>query len=145
MPSFDLAARLPAAVDLVYRVVADVEQYPVFLPDVSQVIRTGDEVSMTLKLGPLSVTLVTRVRLVPNASIELTQVRGPFRRFDARWSFAQDGEETAVGYHAEYDLPWWSPLLAGPASMMMEMQTQRQIRAFEARVRTLLDSPTTAG
>jgi ribosome-associated toxin RatA of RatAB toxin-antitoxin module len=129
----------------VYRVVADVEQYPVFLSDVSRVERSGDEVSMTLRLGPVPVTLVTRARFTPGVSIELTQLRGPFRRFDARWTFAGDGEATAVGYHADYELPWWSPLLAGPAGLMIEMQTQRQIRAFEARVRALLDSPAAAG
>jgi coenzyme Q-binding protein COQ10 len=145
VPALDIAARLPAPVDLVYRVVADVEQYPSFLPDVSRVTRHGDEVSMTLRLGPVPVTLVTRARFTPNASIDLVQVRGPFRRFDARWTFSREGDETAVGYHADYELPWWSPLMAGPAGLMMEMQTQRQIRAFEARVRTLLDSPAPAG
>jgi coenzyme Q-binding protein COQ10 len=145
VPALDLAARLPAPVDLVYRVVADVEQYPAFLPDVSQVARQGAEVSMTLRLGPVPVTLVTRARFSPNASIELIQMSGPFRRFEARWTFAARGEETEIGYHAEYELPWWSPLLSGPAGIVMEMQAQRQIRAFEARVRALLDSPATAG
>jgi len=140
-----LTARLPAPVDLVYQVVADVERYPSFLPDVARVERQGDLVSMTLRLGLLLVTLVTRARFAPNQSITLTQVRGPFRRFEARWTFVSRGPQTEVAYHAEYELPWWSPLMAVPAGLVMEMQTQRQIRAFEARVRALLDSAPAAG
>jgi coenzyme Q-binding protein COQ10 len=137
MPDLDLRAHIPAPIDLVYQVVADVEQYPAFLPDVASVDKCGDVVAMKLRMGPLPVRLVTQARFTPSEAIDLTQVEGPFRRFSARWTFTPRADGTEVGYHASYELPLWTPLLAGPARYLLEHQTQRQIRAFESRVRAL--------
>jgi coenzyme Q-binding protein COQ10 len=137
MSQLDLRAHISAPVDLVYQVVADVEQYPAFLSDVASVDKRGDVVAMTLRMGPLPVRLVTQARFTPSEAIDLTQVEGPFRRFSARWTFTPTDDGTEVGYHADYELPLWNPLLAGPARYLLEHQTQRQIRAFESRVRTL--------
>jgi coenzyme Q-binding protein COQ10 len=137
MPELDLRAHISAPVNLVYQVVADVEHYPAFLPDVASVDKRGDVVAMKLRMGPLPVKLVTQARFTPSEAIELTQVEGPFRRFSARWTFTPRDDGTDVGYHADYELPLWNPLLAAPARYLLEHQTQRQIRAFETRVRAL--------
>jgi ribosome-associated toxin RatA of RatAB toxin-antitoxin module len=137
MAQLDLQAHIPAAVDLVYQVVADVERYPTFLSDVASVDKQGDMVAMTLRMGLVPVRLVTRAEFTPSRSIDLTQVEGPFRRFNARWTFTPRDDGTDVGYHADYELPLWTPLLAGPARLLLEHQTNRQIRGFESRVRAL--------
>jgi coenzyme Q-binding protein COQ10 len=134
MPQLDLSAHIAAPVDLVYQVVADVEQYPTFLPDVAAVDRRDDIVAMTLRMGLISTQLVTRARFTPHQTIELSLVEGPFRRFDARWTFAPAGAGTDVTYHADYELPLIGSLFAGPARFLLAQQTERQIRAFEARV-----------
>ena len=141
MPALDLTARIDAPVDLVYGVVADVERYPEFLPDVARVDRRGDLVSMVLRLGPLPVTLVSRARFSPPEAIDLEQVEGPFRRFTARWTFAREDRGTRVAYRAEYELPLFGLLLGGAAGHLLERGAQSQIRAFEARVLGLLERP----
>jgi ribosome-associated toxin RatA of RatAB toxin-antitoxin module len=134
MPQLDLRAHIAAPVDLVYQVVADVEQYPSFLPDVAAVDRRDDIVAMTLRMGLMSTKLVTRARFTPSRAIDLSLVEGPFRRFDARWTFAPAGAGTDVAYHADYELPLIGSLFAVPARYLLEQQTARQMRAFEARV-----------
>ena len=137
MSALDLRAHIAAPVALVYGVVADVEQYPAFLSDVVAVNRDGDRVAMRLRMGVLPITLVTRARFAPPDSIELEQIDGPFRRFQARWSFAPAGDGADVRYQAEYELPLIGSLFATPAGLLLERQTQQQIRAFGARVRAL--------
>ena len=134
MPQLDLRAHIAAPVDLVYQVVADVEQYPSFLPDVAAVDRRDDIVAMTLQMGLMSAQLVTRARFTPSRAIDLSLIEGPFRRFDARWTFTPAGPGTDVAYHADYELPLIGSLFAAPARYLLEQQTARQIRAFEARV-----------
>jgi len=135
-----LTAHIRAAVDLVYQVVADVERYPKFLPDVSRVERSGDIVAMTLRMGPVPVKLVTRATFSPPDAIELQLVEGPFRSFRARWSFTPSGDGTDVTYQADYELPLFGLLLTGATSHFLEHATQRQIRAFESRVRELAEA-----
>ena len=53
------SAHLDAPVELVYQVVADVEQYPAFLADVASVEKRGDVVAMTLQMGLMPIALVT--------------------------------------------------------------------------------------
>jgi ribosome-associated toxin RatA of RatAB toxin-antitoxin module len=141
MPQFDLHAHIAAPVDLVYQVVADVEQYPSFLPDVAAVDRRDDIVAMTLRMGLISAELVTRARFTPPRAIDLSLVDGPFRRFEARWTFTPAGAGTDVAYHADYELPLIGSLFGGPARYLLEQQTTRQIRAFEARVLARVIAP----
>jgi ribosome-associated toxin RatA of RatAB toxin-antitoxin module len=137
MSTVDLRAHIAAPVELVYEVVADVEQYPEFLFDVAAVDRAGDRVLMRLRMGLLSVTLVTRARFAPTESIDLEQIEGPFRRFQARWTFAPAADGTDVRYQAAYELPIVGALFALPAGALLERQTKQQIRAFDGRVREL--------
>jgi ribosome-associated toxin RatA of RatAB toxin-antitoxin module len=145
MPDLDLRAVVAAPVELVYHVVADVERYPDFLPDVARVEREADVVAMTVKLGVLPVRLVSRARFDPPRSIDLEQLQGPFRRFHAMWTFEASGGATSIGYRADYALPLLGGALAGlmggPARALLEAQVQRQIRAFEARVLELAARP----
>jgi ribosome-associated toxin RatA of RatAB toxin-antitoxin module len=134
MAELDLSAHIAAPAQLVYAVVADVEQYPAFLPDVGAVDRDGDRVTMTLWMGLLSMRLVTQARFNAPESIELIQLEGPFRRFDARWSFLPTESGTEVRYRAEYELPLFGSFLGWPAGVLLRQQTERQIRGFEARV-----------
>jgi ribosome-associated toxin RatA of RatAB toxin-antitoxin module len=135
-----LTAHMNAAVELVYQVVSDVEQYPAFLPDVSRVERSGDVVAMTLRMGLVPVKLVTRATFTPPHAIELQMVEGPFRSFRARWTFTPSGDGTDVAYDADYELPLLGFMLTGAASHFLEQATQRQIRAFESRVRELAEA-----
>jgi ribosome-associated toxin RatA of RatAB toxin-antitoxin module len=140
MARLTLSAHLDAPVELVYQVVADVEQYPAFLADVASVEKRGDVVAMTLRMGLMPIALVTRARFAPPRTIELVQLDGPFRSFSARWAFTPRGHGTDVAYDAEYELPLFGLLFTGAAGYLLEQQTQRQIGAFASRVLELAGS-----
>ena len=79
---------IEAPVETVYRVVADVESYPEFLPGVKRVARLeGDVVEMTVGLGPIDVTWTSKARMTPYESIVIDLVEGPFRQLAGEWSF----------------------------------------------------------
>lgn len=140
MARLHLTAHINAPIALVYQVVADVEQYPAFLPEVLRVEKTADVVAMTLRTGLVPVRLVTRATFTPLRAIDLELVEGPFRSFQARWSFVPSGDGTDVAYDADYELPRFALMLTGAAGHFLEHATQRQIRAFESRVRELAEA-----
>ena len=135
MPALDLREIIAAPVDVVYGVVSDVERYPEFLPDVDRVEKRADVVAMQIRAGLVPVRLVTRARFDPPRAIHLDLLEGPFRAFRARWTFTPtEAGATEVAYHADYELPRFAALLGGVGGFLLEQQTQRQIRAFQARV-----------
>ena len=139
MPALDLREVIAAPVALVYDVVADVERYPEFLPDVDAVEKRDDVVAMKVRAGVVPIRMVTRVRFDPPRAIDLDLVDGPFPSFRARWTFTPTADgATEVAYHADYELPWFGALLGGVSGLLLEQQTQRQIRAFQARVQARL-------
>lgn len=82
----------------VYAVIADVESYPQFLPWCTHARideRSGDEVVATvgIKRGPLGGEFTTRNRLVPDHSIAMNLVRGPFSTLEGLWTVEPLGEK----------------------------------------------------
>lgn len=75
----------------VYGVIADVESYPLFLPWCTHARvdeRREDEVVATvgIRRGPLGGEFTTRNRLVPDRSIAMQLVRGPFSTLEGLWT-----------------------------------------------------------
>jgi ribosome-associated toxin RatA of RatAB toxin-antitoxin module len=109
------------AADL-FRLVADVEAYPTFLPwcaasEVSR--REPAEVIATLhvRYRGMRQRFTTRNAMVDGARIEMRLVDGPFRHLNGRWAFAPLAEDACrVDFRLAYELA--SPLLSraiGPA------------------------------
>jgi ribosome-associated toxin RatA of RatAB toxin-antitoxin module len=76
-----------------YGLVADVLRYPEFLPwcTGAQVLAAeGEFVTVTLGLqrGIARGSFTTRNRLVPERSMEMRLVEGPFATLEGRWDFA---------------------------------------------------------
>jgi ribosome-associated toxin RatA of RatAB toxin-antitoxin module len=86
------SALLPYTAGQMYGLVIDVERYPEFLPWCSGArILTADGEFVTVSLG-LSRGLVrghftTRNRHVPDRSVEMKLVEGPFSLLEGRWDF----------------------------------------------------------
>lgn len=137
MPELLEEVILTAPVEEVYPVVADVERYPEFLPDVKAVRREGDLVEMTVQAGPLELTWVHRAEFVENREIRLTLVRGPFRRLDGRWSFTPVDGGTLVTYRTAWDLNLPLPGAGLIVSRALKANLEGTIRAFVRRIRDL--------
>jgi len=134
MPELREQVVVAAPVEQVYRVVADVDAYPRFLPGVRAVRRQGDLVEMTVQVGPLELTWTHRAEFEENRAIRLRLVQGPFRRLDGCWTFTPTPEGTLATYHTiwELDLPIPGARLA--VSQALKANLQRTIRAFAERI-----------
>ena len=109
---------IDAPLSLVYRVIADVAAYPQFLPGVQRVRQEGDRFEMTVRLGPLDVTWTSRAVLVPDTSIDVQLVRGPFRRMDVRWTFGSRSVNIGFngGNYLGVPVPQWTDYLGSEAA-----------------------------
>lgn len=87
------SALLPYSTGQMYGLVADVLRYPEFLPWCTGARILADEgefvtVSLGLQRGLARGSFTTRNRLVPERSVEMRLVEGPFSLLEGRWEFA---------------------------------------------------------
>ena len=104
MPSFATQRRVRFTPRQMFDVVADVEQYPKFLPMCdSLVIRSRQNtpdghsiLTATMGVGYKAIreTFTTRVTLAPQEPRILVEyLDGPFKRLENRWRFLPDGQD----------------------------------------------------
>src|SRR6202000_2276916 len=101
VPPHNKSRIVPYTADLMYRVVADVEQYPKFLPWVAalRVLSRqpdGDREIVTAEMavgyGALREKYTSRVVLDPAAhTIAVAQTNGPFKVLENHWRFVPEG------------------------------------------------------
>jgi len=86
------SAFLPYTAAQMYGLVTDVERYPEFLPWCTSATILADEGDQaTVKLGLSSgfarASFTTRNRMVPDRSVTMNLVDGPFDLLEGRWDF----------------------------------------------------------
>ena len=129
----------PAA--LMYAVVADVEKYPEFLPWVVALrvlSRRADGLTaeMAVGYGGLRERYTSDVALDPaRHSIDVVQIKGPFRTLENHWRFTPKGEACEVEFAIAFEFR--SPLLHGVAGHAFEKVMLKMADAFEARAAQL--------
>ena len=142
MPSFETTRRIAHSAADMFALVADVEQYPQFVPlcDGLRVIKRealadGEMIIayMTVAYKLFSESFTSRVRLKPADGLILVEyLDGPFRRLDNRWTFTSLSEtESRVQFYLDYEFR------AKPLQVLMGSVFDRAFRkfadAFEAR------------
>lgn len=86
------SALLPYTAGQMYGLVTDVERYPEFLPWCNAariLVDEGEFVTVNLGLarGVVRGNFTTRNHLVPDRSVEMRLVEGPFNLLEGRWDF----------------------------------------------------------
>ena len=126
---------------LVYDVVSDFSRYPEFINDVVAARLDGDLCTMTLRIGPMTVPLKTRVERVPGQSVQFTLVEGPIRRLMGRWTFADDGPSTAVAFSADVEAGTLGQWMLRVVGRVAERHVQKVEAAFRRRIAALTGAP----
>jgi coenzyme Q-binding protein COQ10 len=137
---------LPYRPEQLFDLIADVEDYPEFLPWVSSLRawnRTeGPDGIKSLdaeaKVGFAIVreTFGTRVKLDPRSrTIEVGLLYGPFKRLRNKWRFLPDAKGTRVEF--EIDFEFKSRLLDAILAANLRHAADRLIGCFEAQARKL--------
>ncbi|MCS7003242.1 MAG: SRPBCC family protein, partial [Dehalococcoidia bacterium] len=134
MPEVRVDGVMAGPPPVVYGVVADVEQYPAFVPNVRRVRLDGDIVEMTVQVGPLELVWAHRVVFDPYRAIRLRLARGPFTHMDIDWTFAPDPAGTAVTYRTQWELSLRVPGAGFIIQNALRANVEQTIRAFQQRV-----------
>ncbi len=142
MPSFQTTRRVRHAPDKMFDLVADVEQYPRFVPlcealtvRLKRPLEDGREVmvaDMTVAYALFRETFTSKVTLDrPNNEILVEYLDGPFRHLENRWTFRPDGEGCAIGFWITYEFK--SRTLGALMGAMFDKAFRRFAEAFEER------------
>ena len=152
MPRHAERRRLPYSPEQIFDLVAAIERYPEFLPwcRAARILRRdGDILEADLVIGfkMFRVRFTSHVALTPSESIEVTYLRGPFKRLSNRWHFepADDGA-CVIDFYVDFEFR--SGLLQKAMTPLFAEAVRRMVASFEARAGALYgprhDAPSTA-
>jgi coenzyme Q-binding protein COQ10 len=142
MPQFSSKRRVRHAASDMFDLVADVEQYPQFVPLCSALrvkSRTQKDnaavivVEMTVAYKLIHQTFTSRVTLdKPNLKILVEYLDGPFSRLQNRWTFAPASQDSCdVEFFINYEFK--SRALAMLMGAMFDTAFRKFAAAFEKR------------
>jgi coenzyme Q-binding protein COQ10 len=137
MPDLLFERHVPHLPERMYALVADLENYPRFIPNctamnVKRDHGTTEDVrfaKMTIKFGPLTQSYTSRVVSDPIAlTITAHAVDGPFRYLDSKWNFEPEGQGTRVRF--DIDFKFNNPLIATIAEPAFAQKQDEIMDAF---------------
>ena len=143
MPAFETSRRVKHGADDMFALVADVENYPKFVPlcealrvrgrhdlDDGRTVLVAD---MTVAYKIVRETFTSRVTLMPAENVILVEyLDGPFRHLENRWTFKPiDDKSCDVGFYISYEFR--SRTLGALMGAMFDRAFRKFADAFEAR------------
>lgn len=141
MPAHSETKKLPYSAQQMYDLVADVANYPKFLPwtaaaRVRSVQDMGDHevmlADLVISFKVFREKFGSRVTLWPEAArIDTAYIDGPFKYLESTWRFEE--AEGGCTVHFEVDFEFRNRLLQGAAGLFFNEAMQRVVRAFERR------------
>ena len=136
---------LPHSPDQMFALVADVAQYPQFLPWTAAArirsrrpIPGGElmEADLVISFKLFREKFGSRVTLLPGEGRILTEyIDGPFRHLKSEWRFLPDPAGCKVAF--EVDFEFRNAILAGVIGLVFNEAMTRVVRAFETRAKAL--------
>ena len=137
---------VPYSADLMYRVVADAELYPQFLPWVVALrVLSRDDTGMIAEMavgyGPFRERYTSKVSLDPAArTIDVVEIKGPFRTLENHWRFTPEGstdgtERCRIDFSIAFEFA--NSLMQAAASAAFEKVLLEMTDAFVARAARL--------
>jgi coenzyme Q-binding protein COQ10 len=125
---------VPYSADLMFQVVADVEQYPKFLPWCVALLAA----EMAVGYGALREKYTSRVILDAAAyTIDVAQTSGPFKQLENHWRFTPLLQGCEVAFSLAYEFR--NRVLNAVAGAAFCKVYVKMADAFEARAKALSD------
>lgn len=145
MPTHSETRILPYTAQQMYDLVADVAQYPQFLPwcSAARIRRTyevGDtevmEAELVISFKVFRERFGSRVTLHRDkASIDTEYIDGPFRYLKSTWNFRDSADGCEVKFFVDFEFK--NAVLQGIIGVVFNEAMQRIVRAFERRAAEL--------
>jgi coenzyme Q-binding protein COQ10 len=140
---------LPYTPEQLFRLVAEVERYPEFLPwCVAARIRKreGNTVWADLVIGfkMIRERFTSMVKLDPaQRRIDVAYTDGPFKRLDNHWIFNPvPGGHCEIDFYVDFEFK--NRMLQGLMHVLFDEAVRRMVNAFEARAKALYGSSSPA-
>ena len=145
MPAHSETKVLPYTADQMYALVADVANYPKFLPwtAAARIRSTEDQGDHQVMLADLVISFKvfrekfgSQVTLWPERQqIDTAYIDGPFKHLQSTWTFKDLGDGCEVAF--EVDFEFKNRLLQGAAGMFFNEAMNMVVRSFERRAAEL--------
>ncbi len=140
MPHHEEPATPHYSADELFAVVADVKDYPAFVPWCSGArLQREDEreiiAELVIGFGPFQESFTSQVTLDRPRQVLVHAVDGPLEHLTNSWSFTPIGGATQVDFVIDFQFK--SHLLDHVAAGMFHEATTRMMSAFESRVHLL--------
>ena len=140
MPSHSETRILPYTQEQMFDLVADVANYPKFLPwtAAARIRSTEERGDHQVMLADLVISFKvfrerfgSKVTLWPKERIDTAYIDGPFRYMESTWRFAEVEGGCEVRFDVDFEFK--NRLLQGAAGLFFNVAMQRVVRAFERR------------
>ncbi|MBK0327075.1 type II toxin-antitoxin system RatA family toxin [Rhodobacteraceae bacterium F11138] len=145
MPTHSETRPLPYTARQMYDLVADVAQYPKFLPwcaaaRVRKVTPAGEaqlmEADLVISFKVFRERFGSRVMLWPETrKIDTEYIDGPFKYMKSNWVFVDTPGGCDVSFHVDFEFK--NAILQKIIGLVFNEAMQRIVRAFEARAQEL--------
>ncbi len=145
MPTHSETKTLPYSAQQMYDLVADVANYPKFLPwtaaaRIRSVTEEGEKqvmlADLVISFKVFRETFGSRVTLWPaQKKIGTEYLDGPFRHMESEWNFKDVEGGCEVSFYVDFEFR--NRLLQGAATMFFNEAMQRVVRSFERRAAEL--------
>ncbi len=142
MPTHSETRHLPFTAQQMYDLVADVGQYPEFLPwcSAARIRATSNledstvlEADLVISFKVFRERFASRVTLYPSVlAIDTEYLDGPFRYMKSNWAFAE-AEDGGCEISFFVDFEFKNAILQGIIGVVFNEAMQRIVRAFERR------------
>ena len=134
MKTIQRSIEIQAAHHNIYNIVADIEQYPIFLPwcESSEIIQNHSNIviaKLSLNLFGFRTSITTENQMQKPENIKMTLKSGPFRKFNASWLFEpKSASTTQVTYTMNYQLI--NPLVERIIEKNIDLFIDQLMRSF---------------
>jgi coenzyme Q-binding protein COQ10 len=153
MPKYSTERRVRHSAEEMFDLVADVENYPRFVPLCERLVvrgRAKDEgrdilvADMTIAYGPVRETFTSRVILDrPALKVAAAYLEGPFRHLDNRWTFKPISDKASI-VQFSIDYEFRSRTLGALMGAVFDRAFRKFAEAFEARADDVYRRPSPA-
>lgn len=131
---------LPYSAAQVYDVVADVKNYPEFLPwctaaRIKPIDETTFEADVAIGFKMVREVFSSRVQLQPSHQVDVVYLKGPFKTLTNRWHFREHPKGMEVEFFLEFEFR--SRVLEKLIGLLFEEAVSKMVAAFEGRAKQL--------
>jgi coenzyme Q-binding protein COQ10 len=144
MPTHAESRRVPYLPDQLFDLVADIGQYPKFLPwCIGARVRSRTETELvadlTIGFGPFRESFTSRVTLDRPHRVRVRYENGPFRYLNNQWGFTPDPAGCKVDFFVDFEFR--SRILQAAIGVVFNEATRRMVNAFLKRAREVYGAP----